>query len=745
MSITKQELDDVALSEEEYRLIVKQLGREPTIVELGLFGSLWSEHCGYKHSKPLLKLLPTRGERVITEIGQENAGAVDIGDGLAIVMKIESHNHPSAIEPYEGAATGVGGIVRDIFTMGARPIALLNSLRFGPLSDSRNRYLFNGVVAGIAGYGNCLGIPDVGGEIYFCETYSSNPLVNAMCVGLLETSKLVKSEAGGAGNLLMLVGADTGRDGLHGASGLASRTFEDERELRPTVQVGNPFLEKLLIEACLDIKETDWIVGMQDLGAAGLTSAAVESASRSGSGLEIDVLKVPRRAEGMTPYEVMLSESQERMLLIVKRGCEDRVKAIFDRYDLRSDIIGEVTDDGMARIKEGSEVVAEAPIEFLTQPPLYRLDGAAPAWLADIQDFDFSSIPDLRREDIPSVLLKLLASPNIASKEPVYRQYDHHVQINTVVPPGSDAAVLRIKGTDKGIALTTDGNGRYCYLDPRAGGAIAVAEAARNLACSGASPLAVTDCLNFGNPEKPEIYWQLEQCVRGMADACDVLSIPVISGNVSLYNETRDEAIYPTPVVGMLGLIEDIAKRCTMPFKSEGDLVLVLGERGDNLAGSEYLEVLHGKVAGRPSINLELEKRLQECLLAAIGEGILKSAHDCSDGGLLVAIAESCIVGGIGFEGELEIAGRLDAALFGEGQSRAVVSVEPGSLDRLRQIAGDHGVPLQRLGIAKGERFVIKGIIEVPPEELADAWRHGLERAMARLVTEAKQNGRATG
>ncbi|MCL0103817.1 phosphoribosylformylglycinamidine synthase subunit PurL, partial [Dehalococcoidia bacterium] len=392
MSITKQELDDVALSEEEYRLIVKQLGREPTIVELGLFGSLWSEHCGYKHSKPLLKLLPTRGERVITEIGQENAGAVDIGDGLAIVMKIESHNHPSAIEPYEGAATGVGGIVRDIFTMGARPIALLNSLRFGPLSDSRNRYLFNGVVAGIAGYGNCLGIPDVGGEIYFCETYSSNPLVNAMCVGLLETSKLVKSEAGGAGNLLMLVGADTGRDGLHGASGLASRTFEDERELRPTVQVGNPFLEKLLIEACLDIKETDWIVGMQDLGAAGLTSAAVESASRSGSGLEIDVLKVPRRAEGMTPYEVMLSESQERMLLIVKRGCEDRVRAIFDRYDLRCDIIGEVTDDGIARIKEGSAVVAEVPIKLLTQPPLYRLDGVAPSWLDELQSFDFSSI-----------------------------------------------------------------------------------------------------------------------------------------------------------------------------------------------------------------------------------------------------------------------------------------------------------------------------------------------------------------
>ncbi len=736
MSITKQDLNDVALSEKEYQLIVKQLGREPTIVELGMFGSLWSEHCGYKHSKPLLKLLPTRGEGVITEIGEENAGAVDIGDGLAIVMKIESHNHPSAIEPYEGAATGVGGIVRDIFTMGARPIALLNSLRFGPLSDARNRYLFNRVVAGIAGYGNCLGIPDVGGEIYFSEAYSANPLVNAMCVGLLETSRMVKSRAGGAGNLLMLVGADTGRDGLHGASGLASRTFEDERELRPTVQVGNPFLEKLLIEACLNLAKTDWIVGMQDLGAAGLTSAAVESASRSGSGLEIDVLRVPRRAEGMTPYEVMLSESQERMLIIVKEGCEDNVRTIFDRYDLCCDIIGQVTDDGIARIKEGSEVVAEAPIKFLTHPPLYRLDGVAPSWLVDIQNFDFSSTPDLRGEDVPSALLRLLASPNIASKEPVYRQYDHHVQINTVVPPGSDAAVLRIKGTGKGIALTTDGNGRYCYLDPHAGGAIAVAEAARNLACSGARPLAVTDCLNFGNPEKLDVYWQLEQCIRGMADACQVLGIPVISGNVSLYNETRGEAVYPTPVVGMVGLIEDIDKRCTMSFKSEGDLVLLLGERGDRLAGSEYMETIHGKVAGRPVINLEFEKRLQECLLAASGEGLLKSAHDCSDGGLVVAIAESSIVGGVGFEGELEVTYRLDAALFGEGQSRAVVSVEPVNLDRLRQIATDHGVPLQQLGIARGERFVIGAdhdlpLLDLPLEELADAWQHGLERAIA--------------
>ncbi len=738
MAITKQQLDDVALSEEEYQLIVERLGREPTIVELGMVGSLWSEHCGYQHSKPLLKLFPTKGEGVLTEIGEENAGAVDLGDGLALVMKMESHNHPSAVEPYEGAATGVGGIVRDIFTMGARPIALMNSLRFGPLSEPRNRYLFSGVVGGIAGYGNCLGIPDIGGEIYFSESYSGNPLVNAMCVGLLETPKLVKAQTGGAGNLLMLVGADTGQDGLHGASGLASRVFEDERELRSTVQVGNPFLEKLLIEACLELKDTNWIVGMQDLGAAGLTSSAVESASRSGSGVEIDVLKVPRRAEGMNPYEIMLSESQERMLVVVKEGYEDKVKSVFDQYDLRSDIIGRVTDDRIARIMEGSQVVAEAPIEFLTDPPLYRLQGIKPAWLDELQGFDLESLPDLRREEASSVLLKLLSSPNVASKEWVYRQYDHQVQINTVVPPGSDAAVLRLKGTPKGIALTNDGDGRYCYLEPYAGGAITVAEAARNLACSGAKPLAITDCLNFGDPEKLEVYWQLEGCIKGMAEACRVFGIPVISGNVSLYNERGSCSIYPTPIVGMAGLIDDIEKRCDMSFKGDGDVVVVLDGRGEEdqrgkgaeeLSGSEYLECVHDKVAGRPSIDLEREKSLQGCLLSAGGEGLLKSAHDCSDGGLTVALAESCISGNIGFQGKWEGAGRLDVTLFGEGQSRVVVSVAPENLGKLEEIAAQRKIQVHRLGVAGGNRFVVEGIIALPVSELTDAWRHGLERA----------------
>ncbi|MFC1848154.1 phosphoribosylformylglycinamidine synthase subunit PurL [Chloroflexota bacterium] len=732
MGIAKEILDKVALSREEYDQIVQELGREPNLVEIGLFGSLWSEHCGYKHSKLLLKLLPHTSPNVLVNPGEENAGAVDIGDGLCAVMKMESHNHPSAIEPYEGAATGVGGIVRDIFTMGARPIALLNSLRFGPLNEPRNRYLFGGVVSGIGGYGNCLGIPDVAGEVYFSPAYSANPLVNAMCVGIAEKRKLVCSRASGKGNLLMLVGADTGRDGLHGASGLASRTFEDEREMRPTVQVGNPFMEKLLLEACLELSETDYIVGLQDLGAAGLTSSAIESASKSGAGLVIDVSKVPRREEGMTPYEVMLSESQERMLAIVKRGCEDKVKAIFDKWDLRSDIIGEVTDDGIARIMEGEMVVAEVPIDLLTDPPLYRPKGIKPTWLESLQNYDLSTVPDIGKDAGPT-LLRLLASPNISSKEWVYRQYDHQVQINVAVAPGSDAAVLRIKGTEKALALTADGNGRYCYLDPYLGGIIVVAEAARNLACTGAEPLAITDCLNFGNPEKTDVYYQLEQCIRGIAQACKTLAIPVISGNVSLYNETKGEPVYPTPVVGMLGLIENIERHTTTGFKNEGDLVVMLGGNGgetNGIGGSEYLELIHNKVVGAIQVNLDLEKRLQKCCLEAIGRGIIHSAHDCSDGGLAVALAESCIAGGIGVKAKWKITGRTDTELFGEAQSRIVVSLKQSRLNDLRKLAAMHRVPLKELGNVGGKSFVIKGLVDLPLDELDDAWRNGLQWAM---------------
>ncbi|UCH51071.1 MAG: phosphoribosylformylglycinamidine synthase subunit PurL [Chloroflexota bacterium] len=734
MPVSKEILDEVALSEEEYQLIVERLGREPTEVELGMFGSLWSEHCGYKHSKALLKQLPSKSKRVLVKPGEENAGVVDIGDGLVLVMKIESHNHPSAIEPYQGAATGVGGIVRDIFTMGARPIALMNSLRFGPLTDPHNRYLFGGVVGGIAGYGNCLGIPDVGGEIYFADCYSDNPLVNAFCLGIARADKLVKARAYGEGNLLMLVGADTGRDGLHGASGLASRTFEEERELRSAVQVGNPFLEKLLIEACLSLAETDWIAGMQDLGAAGLTSSAVESASRGGGGIEIDVLKVPRREKGMTPYEVMLSESQERMLVVVKKGYEGKVKALFDRWELRSDIIGRVTGDGIARIREGKKMVAEAPVSLFTSSPVYRRRVKKPEWLNKLQEFDVTSVPDLVRKNANSTLLRLLASPNIASKRCIYRQYDHQVGDNSVVLPGSDAAVLRIKGTKKAISLTTDGNARYCYVNPYLGGIIAVAEAARNLACSGAQPLALTNCLNFGNPEKDDVYYQLKECIAGMARACRELKIPVISGNVSLYNETKGEAIYPTPVVGMVGLIEDVAKHCTSGFNNEGDLVFLLGDSqtvDSSIGSSEYLELIHGTTKGNPYLDLEMEIRLQHCCLEAIGRGLIRSAHDCSDGGLGVALVESCLANGLGFiSDDWQPEGRLDAALFGEAQSRIIVSVAPKFVWKLESLAARHHIAATKLGIVGGKRLILKGYINSSLKQLGEAWRDGLERLL---------------
>ncbi len=732
MPVSKEVLDEIALSQEEYQLIVKQLGREPSEVELGMFGALWSEHCGYKHSKALLKQFPSTGKHILVKAGEENAGVVDIGDGLAIVFKMESHNHPSAIEPYQGAATGVGGIVRDIFTMGARPIALLNSLRFGPLSKPRNRYLFGGVVGGIAGYGNCLGIPDVGGEVYFADCYSANPLVNALCLGIAEADKLVKARASGEGNLLMLVGADTGRDGLHGASGLASRTFaEDEPELRSAVQVGNPFLEKLLIEACLELAKTDWIVGMQDLGAAGLTSSSVESAYKGGTGLEIDVLKAPRREKSMTPYEVMLSESQERMLVVVKKGFEDKVKALFDRWELRSDIIGRVTSDGIARIKEGEKTVAEVPIKLLSTPPVYRLRTKKPAWLDKVQSFDLKTIPDIPLKKIAPTLLKLLASPNIACKRSVYRQYDHQVGNNTVVSPGSDAAVLRIQGTDKAISLVTDGNGRYCYLNPYVGGVIAVAEAARNLACSGAQPVALTNCLNFGNPEKNDVYYQLKECIAGMARACRTLKVAVVSGNVSLYNETKGEAIYPTPVVGMVGLIDNVARHCTSGFKNEGDTVFLLGtpQAEDNsLGGSEYLSVVHDLVLGNSSIDLELEGRLHRCCFELTHRSIINSAHDCSDGGLLVCLAESCLANGRGFTSQgWRTEGRLDTALFGEAQSRIIVSLPPKQVSKLEKIASKWQVPVTNLGMVEGSYLIIKDYVKLSLEKMEKAWLTGLD------------------
>jgi len=740
VNISKEILDEVALSEKEYKLIVQQLGREPNEVELGMFGSLWSEHCGYKHSKPLLKLLPSRSRNVLVGPGEENAGAVDIGDGQVVVMKIESHNHPSAIDPYQGAATAVGGVIRDIFTMGARPIALLNSLRFGLLTESNNRYLFNGVIGGFADYGNCLGIPGVGGEVFFADRYTGNPLVNGLCLGICEKGKLVKARASGEGNLLMVVGADTSRDGIHGASGLASRTFETEPETKSVIPAGNPSLEKVLIEACIELAQTDWIVGMQDLGAAGLTSATVECAARGGGGVEIDVRKVSRREENMTPYEVMLSESQERMLVIMKRGCEGKVKALLDRWEVHSTIIGRVTNTGLAVVKEGEKVVAEVPVNLLVSPPLYRQRSKKPAWLEEIQSLDVNTVPDLKPRRCNSVLLRLLASPNIASRECIYRQYDSQAMGNTVVPPGGDAAILRIKGTKKGISLTVDGNGRYCYGDPFLGGVIAVAEAARNLVCSGAEPLAITDCLNFGNPEKADVYYQLKECIKGMARACRELRIPVISGNVSLYNESKGEAIYPTPVVGMLGIVEDISRHCTMSFKKGGDLVFLLGESSpltissrlssyNGLGASEYLELVHGLVRGKPGIDLNMEKRVQRCCLEAIKRGVIKSAHDCSEGGSLVAIAESCICGDIGFKGEnWKVKGRLDSAFFGEHQSRVVVSMSGDSAVKLTKLARKWQVPLTLLGRVGGRRLVVEGYIDLPLAKMKRAWQDSLKQ-----------------
>ena len=731
MKFTKQTLDDLALSEDEYSLIVDRLGREPNYLELGLFGSLWSEHCGYKHSKPLLGMFKTESSRLLVGAGEENAGVLDIGDGLAIVFKIESHNHPSAIEPYEGAATGVGGIIRDIFAMGARPIALLNSLRFGDLSDSRNLFLLNGVVAGISGYGNCIGIPNIGGETVFDKSYSGNPLVNAMCIGLLEKDELLKATAGPPGNLLLLVGSGTGRDGIHGASGLASRTFEDERELRPTVQVGNPFLEKILIEACLAVGKAGLVDGLQDLGAAGLTSAAVESASNGRVGIEINIENISRRDSGMEPYEVMLSETQERMLLSVNPKNLDKVIEIFDRWDIKCDVIGSTIEEENVKIFENGDLKAYLPIDILTNPPLYRLKGIQSQDITDAQKYNLEaiSVPDLTPLQ---VLKRLLSSSNISSKQKIFKQYDYQVQTNTVIPPGNDGALIRIKGTDKGLAASTDGNGRLCYLDPYVGALIAVSESCRNISCTGATPIALTNCLNFGNPEKLDVYYQLEECVKGIADASIAFESPVISGNVSLYNETHGTSIYPTPIIGAVGLTDHVSDNCTPDFKNIGDIVLILGidevsSSVDTLAGSEYLSLIHSIVAGQPKIELDLELNVQKVCRDLIAKKILESAHDCSDGGLAVTLSESAILGNLGFEGEFTLDDRWDSALFGETQSRIVVSVKKDNLHKLVEICKSSNLPYCELGSVVQDKFIINDLIDTDMENIYSAWMLELE------------------
>ena len=754
-AIDQRALDEVALTRDEYERIVTLLGRAPNRLELGLFGAMWSEHCGYKNSRPLLKRFPTAGSRVLLKAGAENAGAVDIGDGLAVVMKIESHNHPSAVEPYQGAATGVGGIVRDIFTMGARPIALLDSLRFGPLSEPRNRYLFHGIVGGVGGYGNCLGIPTVGGEIYFDESYSGNPLVNAMCVGLIEAGKLISARAEGAGNPVLVVGASTGRDGIHGATFASVELDESSEERRPAVQVGNPFTEKLLMEACLELRDKGWIVGMQDLGAAGLTSSTVESAHKGNSGIDLDVLKAPRRESGMTPYDMMLSESQERMLVIARAGYEENVRLLFEKWGLHSEVIGHVVEDHVIRVREGDQVVAEVATRLLTdEVPAYTREGVPPSELAELWRFDPATLTNLPAPG--DALLRLLASPDLCSREDVYRTYDTMVGTNTLVGPGSDAAVVRIRDandqdTGKAIALTTDGNGRLTYLDPFNGGALAVAEAARNIVCSGATPLALTNCLNFGNPEKPEIYYQLAQAIDGMAAAARALETPVISGNVSLYNESFGQAIYPTPVVGMVGLLEGRAPTPSA-FQAEGDVVALLGEWTTDpatLGGSTYLKALHGTVAGRPaSLDLDRERAVQRLTLDAIAADAIHSAHDCSDGGLAVTLAECCIWSGRGFrfDGDpslLPVEGDALAATalcYGEAPSRIVVSLPADRWDDLATRARGAGVPLARLGVVEGDRLALAGqLIDLPVRNLHEVWRGGLAQSLHGVIANPEE------
>ncbi len=738
MPVTQETLDEIALNRAEYEAITDRLGREPNPLELGLFGALWSEHCGYKHTKYLLKTLPRDSKRLLVAPGAENAGVVDIGDGYAVAMKIESHNHPSAVEPYEGAATGVGGIVRDIFAMGARPIALLNSLRFGPLDSDRNRHLINGVVAGISGYGNCIGVPDVGGEILFDERYSGNPLVNAMCVGLISDGKMMSASADAAGDLLVLVGAKTGRDGIHGASGLASRSFEEEAELRSAVQVGNPFLEKVLIEACLEAIELPGVVGMQDCGAAGITSAAVEMAERSHLGIEIDVAKVPRRESGMTPYEAMLSESQERMLLAVKPGSEPPLFDLFEEWDLDSTVIGTFIDSPQVSILDADITVSTTPIFALTDAPEYLLAAPKPMWLAELQSRDLTQLeqPEIEPSE---ALLKLLASPNIASKRSVWRQYDHQVQNNTVIAPGADAALLRIKGTSRGIAVSTDGNGRLVYLEPRVGAAIAVAEACRNVSCVGAEPVALTDGLNFGNPEKPDIQYQLVEAIKGISDAASALGIPVVSGNASLYNESSDIAIFPTPIIGVLGVTDDVTLHVGSAFRDPGDAIVLIGasspwDDASGAGGSEALSVLHGLIAGEPKLDLDLEAKVQTLCRNLIRDGLAKSAHDCSDGGLAVAVAESAIQGSVGAtispDNDIDLT-QWQWALFGETQSRIVLSASTSDANLILLAAETMGVPAAVIGSVGGDRLRFGKTIDLALSGAADAWENGFVNALS--------------
>jgi len=726
---------DAGLTAEEYDRILARLRREPTYAELGLFSALWSEHCAYKHSRVFLSRLPQSGPHVLQGPG-ENAGAIDIGHGWAVVFKIESHNHPSFIEPFQGAATGVGGILRDIFTMGARPIAILDSLRFGELDSAKTRQLVNGVVSGISWYGNCFGCPTVGGEIAFAPEYAGNPLVNVMCVGLVRADQIFRARAEGPGNPVFYVGNKTGRDGIHGAT-MASATFDEHaEERRPTVQVGDPFTEKLLLEACLEVMRTGAVVGIQDMGAAGLACCTAEMPARSGTGMDVELSRVPQRERAMTPYEILLSESQERMLLVAARGREEEVRRIFARWELDAVEIGRVTEGGELTARLNGEVVAQVPVDFLADAPRYRKPTREPADLAERRGFDPLTLP--QELDHAATLLGLLASPTIASKEWAFRQYDQQVGINTLVLPGSDAAVLRVKGTPRAIAVSTDGNGRQVFLDPRIGAAMAVCEAARNVSCSGGEPRGVTDCMNFGSPERPEILWQFAEAIEGIALACRALELPVVGGNVSFYNETSGQAVLPTPIIGVVGVLDDAARRATQWFKGPGHRVALLGPEAVSFGGSEYLWTRHRRLAGALApLDFDTERRVQRAVRAAVAAGLVATAHDCSEGGVAVALAESCLTGRelVGCEAALPAAARADLTLFGEGPSRVLVAVEANDAREFEGLMAESAIPWRWIGTTGGDRLVIRigtdTVVDVDAGRLEHAWRSGFERHMA--------------
>ncbi|WP_425437331.1 phosphoribosylformylglycinamidine synthase subunit PurL [Melghirimyces profundicolus] len=723
---------EVGLTAEEYGSIRDHLGRLPNWTELGIYSVMWSEHCSYKNSKPLLKRFPVEGPHVLQGPG-EGAGALDIGDGQAVVFKIESHNHPTAVEPFQGAATGVGGIIRDVFSMGARPVALLNSLRFGSLSNPRVRYLFEQAVAGIAHYGNVVGIPTVGGEVEFDASYEGNPLVNAMCVGVLPHEDLQKGIAQGVGNPVIYVGSSTGRDGIHGATFASEELGEDSEEKRPSVQAGDPFMEKLLLEACMELVKKKILLGIQDMGAAGLTCSSAEMAAKGNTGMELDLDRVPQRETGMTPYEILLSESQERMLLVVEDGREGEVREVLDKWGLQSAVIGRVTGDGRYRVRQKGRIVADIPVKTLVDdaPVCYR-KGEEPEYYR--VNADRHPEEKWKECDPGEALRQVLASPNVASKRWVYQQYDHMVRTSTAVRPGSDAAVIVLDGLDKALAMSTDGNSRYVYLDPRQGGMAAVVEAARNVVCSGARPLGITDCLNFGSPEKPEVFWQLEEAVNGMSEACRHLGTPVVGGNVSLYNESKG-TIHPTPVVGMVGLVESRRHITTQEFKREGDRIFLLGETLPELGGSELQLVLDQKVSGRPPrVDLEKESQLQRIILTAIQKGWVSSAHDCSSGGLAVTLAESAFGTHLGAKVHLRTKWDPLVMLFSESQSRAVLSVSPEHAEAFAGLAEAEGVLCAEIGEVCREYLTVEvngqPAIDARVKDLRAIWEGAIPCAM---------------